>query len=110
MLSNSLLVGNQSGAEGGGLYFRRGFTATNTPVQITGTTFDTNTAALDGGGAYLGQPASMSGSLFEGNQSTTAAGGGLYCEDHLEMTTVQLSRQHSQPRWRGIRNGWSNCD
>ena len=77
MISNSLLVGNQAGAEGGGLYFRRGFTATNTPVQITGTTFDTNSAVQGGGGAYLAQPVELTGSVFLRNTSQNTSGGGV---------------------------------
>ena len=85
VLADSLLVDNQAGAEGGGLYFRRGFAAANTPVQFVNVTVEGNTAVLAGGGVYLGQPADMAGSILQNNQSATAAGGGLYSEDRLNL-------------------------
>jgi hypothetical protein len=72
-----MLTGNAAGVEGGGLYFRQGFTAENIPVHITRTTFENNTATQAGGGAYLPQPALVEGSIFRGNTSLNAAGGGL---------------------------------
>jgi hypothetical protein len=75
VISDSLLAGNQAGGEGGGLYFRQGFPATNVPVQISGSTFQGNNAGQDGGGSFLGQPVALSNSIFMNNTSLNAGGG-----------------------------------
>ena len=101
-ISASTLEGNQAGAEGGGLYFRLGFAAANTPIQVSDVVFINNTAALNGGGAYLPQPAVVEGSTFQGNTSTTAAGGGLFAAATLDLKRSVILGNHAATNGGGL--------
>ncbi|MBI5565883.1 MAG: PKD domain-containing protein, partial [Chloroflexi bacterium] len=91
VMSDTVLMNNSASSEGGALYFRRGFAAANVPVQIHLTSLLSNTAVFSGGAVYLGQPSVIADSIVQSNASLSAAGGGLFAEDALEMarTTVQ---------------------
>lgn len=86
-ISNTIILRNTANGEGGALYFRRGFAAANTPVQIAHTSFHSNTALLRGGALYLGQPSLIARSEFRGNASS-AAGGGLHAQDNVTVKGV----------------------
>lgn len=80
-LTGSTLRGNQSlTRNGGGLYAN----STSQLATLVATTFLSNTAALDGGGAYLRGTTNGTAGLVQGNQAGDD-GGGFYAEGALTL-------------------------
>lgn len=71
----------QTGCDGGGV---RAFTLALTDTQFI------NNAASRGGGAYSESNATLTGGLFQSNQSNTSAGGGLLTPSALTLTGTQF--------------------
>lgn len=95
VILNSMLAGNQAGGEGGGVYFYLGVAAQNVPIYFLQTTFQDNVAGLNGGGAFLPQPALVEDSTFRGNTSLNGAGGGLFASSQLILDNVVLTGNHA---------------
>jgi predicted outer membrane repeat protein len=87
-LTNGLFQNNScagSGCWGGGLL-------AGTSLNLTGTTFMSNTAQRRGGGAYANNAAVLAGGQFMGNQCAAAdcEGGGLYASSSLALAETDF--------------------
>lgn len=74
-----------SGFRGGGLYALAGNSLT-----MTGCTFNGNTSASDGAGAYIGFSATLANCSFTGG-SAAGLGGGFYAKGNLNLSSCSIN-------------------
>jgi predicted outer membrane repeat protein len=83
-----LFDGNEADSEGGGLYLKTG--SSDDDSEIINCTFRNNSAYHGGGGIYCNDDINITNCVFESNttQSTGNGGAGIYCDEFCQNATI----------------------